>query len=344
MSDYTTLSKVLHGLALSSSLVGETSFEVEDAIFGRKDSAGDTTGDHVFVAGLARSGTTALMRSLFETGEFCSLTYRDMPFVLAPSLWSRISSVSKQERAAVERAHGDNIKVDFDSPEALEEVFWRVFLRSGYVKEKCLASIEIDHEVIAKFRKYVALILRRYESSRYLSKNNNNVLRVHTLIEAFPRCRILCPIRDPAQQAYSLLKQHQKFKGKQAEDPFVRRYMGWLVHYEFGLDQRPFEWGLSAKCDPASIDYWVEQWTALYSQMLAEIDRYPSRVLPVVYERLCGDGGKTYKGILERLDIHADLQPSFELRAADIPVEVSGGLRTKAMEVYDQFCARMQAA
>ena len=88
MSDYGLLSRLLHRLALGVPAIAEASFDAEQALLGRQ-SIPAHGGRHVFVAGLARSGTTVLMRSLFETGEFCSLTYRDMPFVLAPGLWSR---------------------------------------------------------------------------------------------------------------------------------------------------------------------------------------------------------------------------------------------------------------
>ena len=41
--------------------------------------------DHVFVSGLARSGTTALLNALYQSGTFASLSYDDMPFILAPN-------------------------------------------------------------------------------------------------------------------------------------------------------------------------------------------------------------------------------------------------------------------
>jgi len=88
---------------------------------------------HIFIAGLARAGTTALMRLFYETGEFCSLTYRDMPFPLAPLLWKKLMRFSAREQGLRERPHGDGIFVGFDSPEALEEVFWRVFCGEQYI-------------------------------------------------------------------------------------------------------------------------------------------------------------------------------------------------------------------
>ena len=78
--------------------------------------------DHVFVTGMARSGTTVLLNAIYESNSFASLTYQDMPFILSPNLWSKINKdgfeIKKQERA-----HGDGISKNTSSPEAFEEVF-----------------------------------------------------------------------------------------------------------------------------------------------------------------------------------------------------------------------------
>ena len=42
---------------------------------------------------MARSGSTILLNSIYKTDIFASLTYADMPFVLAPNLWSKISLI-----------------------------------------------------------------------------------------------------------------------------------------------------------------------------------------------------------------------------------------------------------
>ena len=54
-------------------------------------SSSSENGDHVFITGLARAGTTILLNALYKSNLFASLSYSDMPFVLAPNLWSKIS-------------------------------------------------------------------------------------------------------------------------------------------------------------------------------------------------------------------------------------------------------------
>ena len=70
--------------------------------------------------------STILLNAIYKSNVFASLSYSDMPFVLAPNLWSKIS-FKKKDLELKERAHGDGIKVSTESPEAFEEVFWKTF-------------------------------------------------------------------------------------------------------------------------------------------------------------------------------------------------------------------------
>ena len=81
MKDYSWLQKKLHQFALSSKFMREATFDAERSLIRtNKDS-----NNHVFVVGLARSGTTILLNALYKSNEFASLLYEDMPFVLAPN-------------------------------------------------------------------------------------------------------------------------------------------------------------------------------------------------------------------------------------------------------------------
>ena len=260
---------------------------------------------HVFVCGLARAGTTVLMRRLYESQQFCSLTFRDMPFVLAPNLWRRMSKHSQKSKETQERAHGDGLMVNYDSPEALEEVFWKTQCGSDYIRNDCLVPMSADEEVIQDFRTYVSLVMRESTGKRYLSKNNNNILRLGSLTEAFPNATILIPFRQPAQQAYSLLRQHQRFREVHSTDHFARKYMSWLVHHEFGADHRPFrfEEREPQAGDPTKLEYWLNAWVITYTNILNHL---PSQALLVCYETLCNESEIVWKSLVERIDVVPD--------------------------------------
>ena len=97
MVAYSRLDRLLHRLALKRRPVAELAFDIEQTLL-RRDSRGIAEERHVFVVGLARAGTTALLRRLHASGAFRSLTYRDMPFVLAPGLWRRLSGFARRGR------------------------------------------------------------------------------------------------------------------------------------------------------------------------------------------------------------------------------------------------------
>lgn len=299
--------RLFHKIALSGRATPEMFFDIEKAMHGR-DCADATDGAHVFVSGLARSGTTLLMRMLHDTGAFASLTYRDMPLVMAPNFWRGISGAFQKSMTRRERAHGDGLEVDYDSPEALEEVFWRTFCGPDYIGADKLCPMTADDDVIAEFRLYIALVLKRYARSRYLSKNNNSILRLSSILKAFPNATILIPFREPADQAKSLLRQHKQFTKTHAEDVFSRQYMGWLAHHEFGGDQRRlvFDGGdASAYGDPGQLSYWLDLWIDAYAYLMQQADALGDQLVFFSYERFTDAPEETRARLLARLGLES---------------------------------------
>jgi hypothetical protein len=303
-SNYSAGDRLLHALALDNAALAKTAFRLDqgrvsrpvEAILGQR---------HVFVSGLARAGTTVLMRRLHASGRFRSLTYRDMPFVMAPNLWGALTGVSRKDLAAAERAHGDRLQVDADSPESLDEIHWRLFDGEHYIRANALVLHAPAPEVVEGYRAQVNAILwaTKPAATRYLSKNNNNILRLAAIRQAFPQALILVPFREPKAHAGSLLRMHRTFIDQQRADPFVKSYMGWLGHHEFGLDHRPFRFGAEpATGDPGTLAYWLDRWIDAYTHIEATL---PAGTMLVCYEDLCRD-----PGVWETIAV-----------AADVPVE-----------------------
>lgn len=334
---YPFFSRLLHRLVIGYPLVAEAIHDMEVTLYGR-NLPEKSPENHVFVCGLARAGTTILMRQLYETGSFVSLNYRDMPFVLAPNFWRRLNAASLKQKQAEERAHGDGLLVDYDSPEALEEVFWRVFCGRDYLRADTLIPMEADEDVRAQFRRYVALILRDTPNARYLSKNNNNLLRLGSLSAAFPEAHILLPFRHPLSHAASLWRQHRHFSEEQAGDPFMRNYMTWLAHHEFGLDHRPFcfEGSPEFSANVDTLDYWLQRWLDAHKYMLTH---KPPRGLFLCYESLCSDGGVTWRALLAQLQVTpANGESVWRLgRSEAVPSEANPKLVEEAETVYQNL-------
>lgn len=337
--EYSTAAKLLHHLALGSRLVGELSFDMEQALNRVDPSAVGTS--PVFVVGLARAGTTILLRSLYQSTAFRSLTYRDMPFVLMPAIWQKLSSHFQQDMSAVERAHGDSIAIDFDSPEAFEEVFWRTFHGSDYIEDAFLSCQRLDHSSCDKFRRYVASVIassKEKGGKRYLSKNNNNLLRLAGLRKAFPDAVVIIPFREPVQHALSLLRQHRNFVAIQREDSFALKYMNWLGHHEFGLNHKPFRFPgqrLPA-ADPNSVEYWLELWVGAYNHAM---EHAPAGTIFLSYEDLCRTPDALLGRLMASLDVpYSEAIGSRILRSDSHAVEdVSELALAPALSTYDRL-------
>jgi len=339
-NNYSFFSKSLHHLALGSNIIPEMLFDIEMFFFNKKLSR-DYLKQHLFVSGLPRSGTTILMRSLYETNYFASLTYRDMPFVLAPNIWNKIAGSKNTDNPSIERAHKDRIKISVDSPEALDEIFWRVKLKKNYILNDKLILHQADDEAIEEFRNFISLILYKYNKKIYLSKNNNNLLRLETIIKAFPNCLILIPFRDPIQQSNSLLAQHQNFIKIQKKDKFVKNYMSYLVHYEFGADHRPHEFveSINVGLKRDSIEYWIDQWTYTYSYLSQEKFSKNKNIIYLNYENLCTNPKNVLDIILKKLNLgNFPLKNIGEFNLSYKKIEKEKNiLSSKTIEIFDKL-------
>lgn len=302
--------RLLQRIALGTPIVRAMSLEFEVAAYQAAANARPSE-PPVFVAGLARAGTSVLVRALHAECEFAALTYRDLPFPLAPNLWAKLAKPLKRDIAAVERAHRDGLTHDLDTPEAIEELFWRHHEGAHYIAPDGLRPVMPQCETIAAFADYARLVQLRYDRPRYLSKNNNNVLRLPALLAAFPDALLVHPFRDPVQHAASLLAQHRSACALAKADPFRARFMGWLGHHEFGADRRPFllPGAPSPVDDPDHIDHWMKSWISVYRTLLDSPPTMAAQQIFVDYDALVGDGGFMASSVSCRLGLRTPLDP-----------------------------------
>jgi hypothetical protein len=317
MNNYSWLQKRLHQLALAPQFLREAAFDLESSVA----SSLENNGDHVFVSGLARSGTTILLNAIYQSDIFASLSYSDMPFVLAPNLWSKITFTNTSTET-VERAHGDGIQVSAGSPEAFEEVFWKTF-------------DDTDDETQEKFKRYVDLILIKNDRKRYLSKNNQNIRRLEVISGTLPNAKILIPFRSPIQHAKSLLTQHTKFIIDSKNDKFISDYMQWTGHTEFGPNYRPiYSEDLQFK-NAEDINHWLEQWYQTYKNCLKTMCHKPN-VYFVCYEQLCNMPTYWYD-LLGILNLEKRYDFPFRESKKGVPDVVSSDYFQKASLLYEEL-------
>lgn len=267
--DYSPMSKLLHRLLLNNYNVSRMLFKMEKKrVVKSKELANK---EFVIVTGLARCGTTGLTNKLFEAGVFHSLSYANLPFLLSPNLWKKFYKPG--DTVQKERAHGDKVMFGLDTVEALEEFFYKAFLKDSFINETTLTKHEITEDTYDEYLAYQKMVqkVQGGEAETYLAKNNNFLLRYESMRKLNDGFYALVLFRDPLNHAHSLMKQHQRFTQQQQDDSFVLEYMNWLGHHEFGLNHKVFQFG-DEKPDFGfemdDINYWLEVWVNYYRQLL----------------------------------------------------------------------------
>ncbi len=281
-SNYNFTQKILHDISLSNKLIKRSLFELEKIFFLDQEN-NINFNKHVFITGLPRSGTTILLYNIYSSRIFASLKYANMPFIMSPNI-SKI--FKKKNNFKIPRPHNDNILFSLESPEAFDEVFFSMF------------DLDQNKDCI-ELSNYINLITKSQNSTRYLSKNSSNYKRIDQIISVFPNSIFLIIFRDPLQQSLSLLKQHVNFSELQSSNSFVRRYMGYLGHFEFGLDHKFWNKPIKYK-DANDINYWLEQWILFYENMIKNFQENKNCKF-VSYEKLSDKN--YYNELLFKIDL-----------------------------------------
>ena len=208
VNKYSVIEKTLHNIAFGSLSVQALVSKMESRVYSN-ELAGIKNKQPVFITALPRAGTTLLLELSVETNEFASHTYRNMPFLFTPIFWNRFSKFFKYSDKPRERAHGDGMMVNVDSPEAFEEIIWKYFWPSRYKENRIIPWSEPDYLDFENFLddhiKKLIFLYNDYtaQGKRYISKNNLNIARIGYLKRVFPDSIIIVPFRDPLQHASS---------------------------------------------------------------------------------------------------------------------------------------------
>ena len=310
VNSYSASDRLLHNSAFKSWSLMTSLSGIESRIYKKSLCRIEIT-KPVFVTALPRAGTTLLLELCVETREFASHTYRDMPFLLTPLFWDRFSGMFKRSDVAKERAHGDGMMISVDSPEAFEEIIWKGYWPSRYLRDRIVPCTEPDFpEFEDFFRDHMCkiIMLRGRDASRqhrYISKNNLNIARIGYIKKVFPDSIIVVPFRAPLQHASSMLRQHRNFTKIHEQDPFSSKYMQDIGHFDFGENLRPVDfdgWVSSEQTsDPDTLLFWVRYWIKAYRYLLSNATDH-AHFFP--YDDFCESPGDKLRDLGELLEIN----------------------------------------
>ena len=175
---------------------------------------------NLYVCGYPRSGTTVISNFLNSTKKFSSYTHKDMPLILSPILWSKISNIYYAGFKEIRRKHGDSLNINLSYVDSFEEIIWKNY------KEK-INFFEL-------YKKNIKKICYLKKSTKFLSKSNQNLGRINLISENIYNAKFLVIFRNPISQLKSLLKVNDIFFKEIKNNNYFLQELNFLGHFEFG--------------------------------------------------------------------------------------------------------------
>jgi hypothetical protein len=279
----------------------------------------------IYIAGLARSGSTKLLEIIASHAKVTTHRYRDFWTLFTP-VWSERSQRAFRPRAEQpqERSHGDGILVTPDSPEAIEEILWMAFFPGLHdpARSNVLDSSTVAPKFERFYRDHLRKLLLARQGTRYASKANYHVSRLEYLIKLFPDAKFVMPVRHPRTHIASLMKQHQLFLAAAERHPRSVSYLDRVGHFEFGKHRRPICTGDLARVESIQqlwqsgdhVRGWARYWALVHGYLhhqLVSNGQLRDTIRIVRYEDLCHDSVTT----LAQLCAHCELDDGPALAA-----------------------------
>lgn len=277
----------------------------------------------IYIAGLARSGSTVLLEMLATHTDMVTHQYRDFLTIFTPYWFARASQrFTASSNEPVERSHGDRVMVTPESPEAMEEMIWMTFFPNLHdPTQSNVLDGETKHDEFSQFyRDHIRKLLIARDGKRYASKGNYNTTRLEFIDQLVPDARFVIPIRDPVDHIASLQKQHQLLSQAAKQHRRSVTYLNRVGHFEFGVNRRPVHTGnddvtrsvLACWNNTDEVRGWACYWSSIYGYVADLLDRNPAireRTIVVRYEELCDES----EDVLPRIFDHCQLRRSHSI-------------------------------
>jgi hypothetical protein len=260
----------------------------------------------IYICGLARSGTTILLELISQHKDVATYRYKDFPLVMLPFWWDKFLQLISKDSIPAERSHADGIQVTPESPEAMEEILWMTFFPTSHdpTVSNVLDRRHISFEFDTFYTQTIRKLLFSRGASRYVAKNNYNVVRLAYLKGIFHDARFIIPVRDPVWHISSLMKQDRLLSQEETRDKRVLAYMQHSGHFEFGLDRRPLNLGSTSRTskiqqlwlEGRDVEAWAKYWREVHiflANQLEDNKDIAESTLILSYEELCSSPKKT---------------------------------------------------
>ena len=271
----------------------------------------------IYITGLARAGTTIILEMLSKHPDLASHQYKHVLMPYLPFWLPYLIKNTGIYVKPIERIHKDGIMITRDSPEAVEEVFWRKFFNDTH--NETISNIIRGNVCNPKFERFyknhIAKLLLSQNRSRYLAKNNYNITRLEYLLKIFPNSKFLLLIRNPINHIASLIKQTKLLITLEQQIPFLHDWMLMVGHQEFGHHQVCINVDNTElihkirklwRNQETYVKGWAYYWDSVYNFIADQLDinkKLKSATLIIDYDKLCETPAKKIDEILDHIEI-----------------------------------------
>ncbi len=275
----------------------------------------------IYITGLARAGTTIVLEMLHQHPDLASHQYKHFLIPYTPYWIGKVLRKNFKFAPPIQRIHKDGIFVTYDSPEAIEEIFWQDFFKGCHNEN--ISNIISANENYPNFEKFYLTHIRKLilcqKASRYLAKNNYNITRLEYLLRLFPKSKFLVIIRNPVDQIASLIKQSELIIKLEHQNPFLKDWLRIIGHHEFGHNQVCINVGntdLISRIrtlwsnDTTYVKGWAYYWNSIYEFVAKLLDvnkQIQNATLVVKFEDLCENPKKIIEQILEHTKLEYEV-------------------------------------
>jgi len=271
----------------------------------------------IFIAGLARAGTTIMLEMLSKNPDLATHQYQHLLMPYIPYAINLVTNNMKIQAKPSERVHQDGIIIDQNSPEVVEEIFWQEFFNNAHNQNiSNIIGKEVQKPKFESFYKnHIKKLLLSQNASRYLTKNNYNVTRLEYLLKLFPNSKFILMIRNPINQIASLIKQTELFLNIERQKPLFQDWLQMIGHHEFGNGLKCINTGNPEminrirnlwKNKKTTVKGWAYYWHSIYeyiANLLEENTEIKKASYIVNYDELCENSEVIINKLIEFLEL-----------------------------------------
>ena len=274
----------------------------------------------IYITGLARAGTTIVLEMLSKHPDLATHQYKNLLIPYIPNWMYKISNKVKLYSKPTERIHKDGIIITSDSPEAVEEIFWRKYFK--HINTENSSHLINGNTINPKFERFyinhIRKLLIAQNRPRYLAKNNYSITRLEYLLRLFPSAKFLLIVRNPINHIASLIKQTKLFMKMEKDIPLLQDWLKILGHLEFGhrricinvnnneLIHKIRKLWSNKK---TYVKGWAYYWVSIYdfiAENLEVNENLRNATFIVNYDKLCEKPADIIDGILEHTELPLD--------------------------------------